>query len=153
MGLVHGHDGWHCSWNHKCHLVAKRDFREEDLSIRCNPWEENSENREIFLVWQKADDLESLREKLDTAIHEHLDSLLTKNLPPTSGTERENVIVAYILRLREEYLRSLEAKREEALALAAESGGTAAELAKLQEQGIDVSIQLGEVFTQRRWRR
>ena len=35
------------------------------------------------------------------------------------------------------------------LALEAESGGTAAELAKLKEQGIDVSIQLGEVFTQK----
>ncbi|GAG04728.1 unnamed protein product [marine sediment metagenome] len=31
----------------------------------------------------------------------------------------------------------------------AESGGTAAELAKLEEQGIEVSVQLGEVFTQK----
>ena len=33
--------------------------------------------------------------------------------------------------------------------LEAEVGGTAAELAKLEEQGIEVSIQLGEVFTQK----
>ena len=31
----------------------------------------------------------------------------------------------------------------------AESGGSAAELAKLEEQGIEVSLQLGEVFAQR----
>ena len=114
---------------------------------------ENSENREIFLAWQKANNLTSLKEKLDTAIHEHLDSLVNKSLPPSSQTEREEVIAGYILRLREEFLRSLAAKREEVLALEAESGGTAAELAKLQQQGVEVSVQLGEVFTQRRRRR
>ncbi|MFC1916987.1 hypothetical protein ACFLX1_02535 [Chloroflexota bacterium] len=35
----------------------------------------------------------------------------------------------------------------------AEAGGTAAELAKLEEQGIEVSIQLGEVFSQKGQRR
>jgi DNA primase len=114
---------------------------------------ENSENREIFLDWQKVNDIKLLRQNLDTAIHEHLDYLLAKSLPPTSPTERENVITGIILRLRENFLRSLEAKRGEVLALAAESGGAAAELAKLQEQGTEVSAQLGEVFTQRRRRR
>ena len=94
-----------------------------------------------------------MREKLDAAVHEHLDSLLAKSLPPTDQTKREDVIAGCILRLREKFLRGLEAKREEVLALEAESGGTAAELAKLQEQGIEVSVQLGEVFTQRNRRR
>ena len=44
-------------------------------------------------------------------------------------------------------------KRAGVLALEAESGGTAAELAKLEEQGIEVSVQLGEVFTQKSQRR
>jgi len=44
----------------------------------------------------------------------------------------------------------LETKRGAVLALEAEAGGTAAELAKLEEQGIEVSIQLGEVFTQKK---
>ena len=114
---------------------------------------ENSENREIFLAWQKVNDIKSLRQNLDTAIHEHLDSLVAKSLPPTSQTERGNVIASCILRLQEKFLRSLAAKRGEVLALEAESGGTAAELAKLQEQGVEVSVQLGEVFTQRNRRR
>ncbi|MFQ6122036.1 MAG: DNA primase, partial [Dehalococcoidales bacterium] len=37
---------------------------------------ENSENREIFIAWQQAKDLTSLKENLATAIHEHLDSLI-----------------------------------------------------------------------------
>jgi len=58
-----------------------------------------------------------------------------------------------ILRLREKFLRGEAAKRGEALASEAESGGTAAELAKLKEQGVEVSVHLGEVFAQKNRRR
>jgi len=114
---------------------------------------ENSENHEIFLAWQQIDNLSSLKETLDAAVHEHLDSLVTKSLPPTTQAEREDVFASYVLRLREKFLRSLAAKREEVLALEAESGGTAAELAKLKEQGVEVNVQLGEVFAQKSRRR
>jgi DNA primase len=114
---------------------------------------ENTENREIFTAWQRVGDLPSLKAELDTTIWEHLDSLTTRNLPPTSQTERQYSFTDCILRLREKFLRNLEIKKEAVLALEAESGGTAAELAKLQEQGIEVSIQLGEVFAQKGQRR
>ncbi len=106
----------------------------------------DSENREIFIAWQKTKSLISLKKKLDTAIHEHLDSLINKSLPATQIEQR---CADYTLRLRENYLRSLQSKISDILALEAESGGTAAELAKLEEEGIEVSVQLGEVFTQR----
>ncbi len=114
---------------------------------------ENTENREIFTAWQQAGDLPSLKAELDTTIWEHLDSLTTRNLPPASQTERKYSFTDCILRLREKFLRNLEEKQSEVLALEAESGGNAAELAKLQEQGIEVSIQLGEVFAQKGQRR
>lgn len=114
---------------------------------------ENSQNREIFTTWQQASDLALLKAELDTVIWEHLDSLITKSLPPTGQTERGYALTDCILRLREKFLRSLETKKEAVLALEAEAGGTAAELAKLQEQGIEVSLQLGEVFTQKSQRR
>jgi hypothetical protein len=114
---------------------------------------ENTENREIFTAWQQAGDLPSLKAELDTTIWEHLDSLTTRNLPPASQTERKYSFTDCILRLREKFLRNLEEKQAEVLALEAESGGNAAELAKLQEQGIEVSIQLGEVFAQKGQRR
>jgi len=107
---------------------------------------ENSENREIFTVWQQAKDPSLLKGELDSAIWEHLDSLLTRSVPTNQVEPR---YANCVLRLREKFLRSLERKREQALALAAESGGKAAELAKLEEQGIEVSVQLGEVFTQK----
>ena len=107
---------------------------------------ENSENREIFTAWQQANDLSSLKDGLDSAIWEHLDSLITRSLP---ANQIEQKYANCVLRLREKFLRSLEVKRAEILALEAESGGSAAELAKLEEQGIEVSVQLGEVFTQK----
>jgi len=111
---------------------------------------ENSENREIFTAWQQANDLSSLKDRLDSTIWEHLDSLITKSLP---ANQIEEKYADCVLRLREKFLRSLETKRAEVLALEAESGGTAAELAKLEEQGIEVSVQLEEVFTQKSQRR
>ena len=106
---------------------------------------ENSESREIFVGWQKAKDLSSLKEKLDSAIWEHVDRLAAKSLPPN---QMEDKYTNCVLRLREKFLKSLEAKRKIALDLEREQGGTAAELAKLKEQGIEVSIQLGEVFAE-----
>ena len=111
---------------------------------------ENSENREIFIAWQKTNDLALLKEELDITIHEHLDHLITMSLLDTQIEQKYN---SCVLRLREKFLRNLETKRAEVLALEAESGGTAAELAKLEEQGIEVSVQLGEIFAQRRQKR
>ncbi len=117
--------------------------RNEGLSAE---YFENSENREIFTVWQQANNLSALKDGLDSAIWEHLDSLITKSLP---ANQIEQKYANCVLRLREKFLRGLEVRRAGILALEAESGGTAAELAKLEEQGIEVSVQLGEIFTQR----
>lgn len=107
---------------------------------------ENSENREIFTACQQASDVSSLKDKLDAALWEYVDYLITKSFPPNQIEEKYTNCT---LRLREKFLRDLERKKEAILALEAETGGTAAELAKLEEQGIDSSIQLGEVFSQK----
>ena len=123
----------------------------KDMSKDLSPeYFENSENREIFIAWQKTNDFPLLKEELDITIHEHLERLITEHLLNTQIEQKYNNCV---LRLREKFLRSLETKRAEVLALEAESGGTVAELAKLEEQGIEVSVQLREVFAQRRRKR
>ncbi len=122
-------------------------YRQEGLSPE---YFETSENREIFIAWQRSDKIESLKEGLDSATHEHLDSLLTRNL---LSTKIEQKYAECALRLREKFLRSLATKIEAVLALEAQSGGRAADLAKLKEQGVEVNIQLGEVFAQKSRRR
>ncbi len=107
---------------------------------------QSSENREIFIAWQQANDLSSLKAQLDTALHEELDALINKSLPANQIEPKYDNCVR---RLREIFLKSLEAKRAEIFALEAESGGTGADLAKLEEEGIEPSIQLREVFAQK----
>jgi DNA primase len=107
---------------------------------------ESSENRAIFLAFMQANDPASLKENLDSALWEHLDNLINKKILATQMEERYN---DYVRRLKEDYLRGLERKKELILASEAEAGGTTAELAKLEEQGIESVIQLREVFTQK----
>lgn len=113
---------------------------------------ESSENREIFTAWQEADDLRSLKESLDPAIHEHLEAIINKSLPATIVEQRYTDCV---LELRKRYLRNLAARRAEILALAAESGGSGADLAKIEEEGIElgISTQLKEIFAHKNQKR
>jgi DNA primase len=103
--------------------------------------------REIFLAYQRAKEVKLIKRKLDSAFHEYIDYLMRKEVP---ANKLELRLADYVLRLREKYLRSLQDKNTEALRLAAESEGPAAELAKLEEQGTEISTQLGEVFAQKR---
>ncbi|MFC1860035.1 DNA primase [Chloroflexota bacterium] len=126
-------------------LLQRPELKGRDEGLLAEYFE-NSENREIFTAWHQAKDVSSLKDRLDPVIWGHLDSLMTRSVPANQiGPRYGNCI----LRLRERYLKGVAAKRAEVLALAAESGGAAAELAKLEEQGIEVSVQLGEVFTQK----
>ena len=110
---------------------------------------ENSENREIFVAYMRANEVKLIKEELDSAFYEYINSLIEKSLPPASQAEPGKALTDCISRLQEKFLRNLESMREAVLALEAESGGTAAELAKQREQGIEVSTELREVFAQR----
>jgi DNA primase len=107
---------------------------------------EDTQNREIFLAFKQVDDVSSVKKRLDGALYDYFDYLIGKNL---LATHLEQRCADYALGLQEKFLRSLETKRQEVLVLAAESGGSTAELAKLQEQGIEISVQLGKVFAQK----
>ncbi len=126
-------------------LLKHPELKSRDVGL-LPEYFENSENHELFTAWQQAHDLASLRENLNPALWEHLDALINKNIPASQTEQRYN---SYTLRLREKYLRSLEAKRAEIFALEAELGGSGADLAKLKEEGIETSTQLLEVFTQK----
>lgn len=110
---------------------------------------EHTENREIFSKWCQSEDITTLKQSLDSTLHEYLESLLTQNFLPIvreNETARRETLNDCIIRLQENRLKHLEAKRQELLALEAETGGIEAQLAKLEEQGIDISKQLRELF-------
>ncbi len=112
---------------------------------------EQSENKELFLRWQECSNIDQLKEKLDTILQEYLERLLSKEFPSIireNETLQRYVLKDCISRLHEKRLRNLEIKRQELLAMEAERGGIDAELARLEEQGIEISRQLREVFSQ-----
>ena len=104
-------------------------------------------NREIFLAYTKTKDVKLIKRKLDSAFHEYIDYLIGKEV---LATQIETRLAKYVQRLRKEFQRGLEIKKAEALTLAAELGGSAAELAKLKELGIKPSAELREIFEQER---
>ena len=107
---------------------------------------ESSENREIFLAYKQVEDVKSIKDRLDTTIWERLDSLLDKRFPSNQIEQR---YADYALRLQKTYLQNSEAKKAELLALEAETGGAGADIAKLEEQGMEVSAQLREIDQRR----
>ena len=107
----------------------------------------DTQNREIFIACQQANDVKLIREETDIELHDYFNSLLSKSLPDTKIEER---YAECVRRLRLNFLRGIEMKKAEALAAAAESGGSPAELAKLQEHGIETSTQLKELFAQKK---
>ncbi len=108
-----------------------------------------SENREIFLAWRNATDLDSMRQGLDTTLQEHLDALLTKALPPLNEEEQEHALRECLYRLQERWLRDLKSK-EEWLISDVQSEGNAAELEEIQQLAVRLNTQLREVFLQRK---
>jgi DNA primase len=99
---------------------------------------ENSENRQIFLAWRDDSEgsLENVQKTVDIAIHDHLAQVAGKIVPPLGIERKYNDCV---LRLREQFLRNLERKRE---ALLTGEVGSAIELAKSKE----VSTELKQIF-------
>ncbi len=130
-------------------LLQHPELKEKEEGLSPEHFE-NSENREIFIAWRQSDKIESLKERLDPATHEHLDSLLGRKL---SSNKIEQKYAECALRLREEFWRSRIRKIGAVLAHEAESGGTAAELTKLRELNIEANSQLREVFAQQSRRR
>ena len=85
---------------------------QEDISI----YIENSVNREIYRSWQEAEDLSALKERLDPAVHEYMDAILDKKLPPSLRNDIEQRIMDCIGELKRTYLKSMAARRAESAA-------------------------------------
>jgi DNA primase len=106
---------------------------------------QNSQNREIFITWKEVNDLSLLRDNLDPALWEQLDSLVSVDL---IDNKVEDKLANVILRLRKQYLRDQQEERAAAFAAANEEEGTGADLTRLKEVGIEDTTQLQEVFEQ-----
>jgi DNA primase len=111
----------------------------------------SSENREIFNAWREATDMTSLRDRIDPAIHEHLDAIIKSVVYKTlSPTEIERRYAACVRELEKRYFQNLEARRAEIFAQEVASGGQGADIARLQQEGIEPSTKLRELDAQKK---
>jgi DNA primase len=107
---------------------------------------QDSQNREIFITWQQVKDLPSLKDNLDPALWEQVESLVSVDV---IENQIERKLDSVILRLREQYLRDQSEERADAFATTTEEEGSGADLARLQKEGIGTNTQLQEVFEQK----
>ncbi len=101
-------------------LLQYPELRELQADISLDYFR-HSENREIFNVWQETADVSLLKERLDPALHEHLDVIMNRELPGTRNNI-ESRFTDCVMELRKTYLRSLAAQRAEAGEISMEIG-------------------------------
>jgi len=110
-----------------------------------------TENRELFLAWRSCPDVEMLRHGLDVNLHQHLDSLLNRALPPATAKELETALADYRRRLEEQRLRQFKALEEAFISEAeAEAEGDKnvikGPVETLLQEALEPTIQLRNVF-------
>ncbi len=104
----------------------------------------STENREIYNLWREVSDVVLLKERLDPAIREHLEGIINKNLPEARNNI-ESRCSDCISEMKKQYYRNFEARRAEILAMDVASGGAGADIARLEEEGMEPSAQLREI--------
>jgi DNA primase len=129
-------------------LLMQHPELKEQIEELSPDYFESSENREIFNAYKVTPDVVSLKEQVHPAIHEHLDAIINKSLPSNTNNY-EKKFIDCVQELTKKYYRNFEAKRAEILAQEVESGGVGADIAKLQEEGMEPSRQLKELDARR----
>lgn len=112
----------------------------------------HTESCQLFLAWRDAADVDSMRESLDPALREYLDTLVEKPLPPMGEKEQEDAMADCSRRLRQRWLRDMKAK-EEALISGMQSEDSTADLEELQKLALRLNAQLRDVFVHGREKR
>jgi DNA primase len=104
-------------------------------------------NRELYCACLATDDTVALKERLEPSVREKLDNIIAKPIPAERVADR---FTECALALRRAYLINQEAMRAEVFAnVEAENGSPGAALARLQEEGIEPSVQLKNVFARK----
>lgn len=103
---------------------------------------ENPVNREIFAQWRLYGDYTEMKKQIAPSLWEHLDYLLGKPTLEQNVSKQQRALSQNVRILQKRKLKKREAEKEMMLEDTREQEGTAAELAKLDEQGTSNSEQL-----------
>jgi DNA primase len=127
-------------------LVQHPELKKQDEGLKPDYFQ-SIVNREIYCACLETDDTIALKERLEPLVREKLENIMAKQIPAERVAAR---FTECALALRRAFLMNQEAMRAEVFAMVeAESAGTGAALARLQEEGIEPSIQLKDVFARK----
>ncbi len=131
-------------------LILQHPELKENATVITPEYFLNSENRVVYITWSKIDDLSKLRDALDPALQEHLDVIAGRELPSDRIDERD---ADYRHRLEKRYYKKLAEEIGEILAIEVAEKGSGADVAKLDEIGIEYSLHLKELYERESQRR
>ncbi|MFO8009543.1 MAG: DNA primase [Dehalococcoidia bacterium] len=96
---------------------------------------ERSENREVFIASSQSRNPGELKEMLSPVLHEHLDSLIERQIPPLDKRQQREALDDCVRRLEKRSLRyKLVFEADSALESGGDPGESSARLAELQRQ-------------------
>ena len=126
-------------------LMRDPDLRDAAAALRAEFFRQ-SENREVFQKWAECSTMEELKEDLDALLQEHLESLLSREIPMMDYKQRTESFAQMIRRLEERQLREQRTQLGATLAQAvAEGRDTSPEEEELRRQ----DVRLREIFSAR----
>ncbi|MFA5367052.1 MAG: DNA primase [Dehalococcoidia bacterium] len=129
-------------------LLQQPELREGALALSPEHFE-GTENREIFIAWINNPDIAKIRGGIDVSLHEYLEKLLTRVLPPAKEKDLEIALADCIRRLWEQRLRDLKSK-EAILISEMESEGDKniikEQVEALLQRSLEPTTQLKDVF-------
>ena len=100
-----------------------RGLDTEEAFINISPeFFQRIENRELFTVWESCDTIDEVRKKIDQNLVEHLETLVSKFLPPLDSVQKKEALAHCFRRLEERYLRDLKSQETILLSSAEETG-------------------------------
>jgi len=104
-------------------VLLLRGLDIDEASINISPeFFQRIENRELFTVWESCDTIDEIRKKIDQTLVEHLETLVSKFLPPLDSVQRKEALAHCLRRLEERYLRDLKSQETILLSSAEETG-------------------------------
>jgi DNA primase len=74
-----------------------------------------AENREIFIQCMRCDTMDDVEKAIGPLVAEHLESLLSRDLPPMDIQERERALIGAFVRLRERRLKETKLQESQIL--------------------------------------
>jgi DNA primase len=113
---------------------------------------DSTENAELYLALAGASEVDSVRERLDASLNEHLDYLLTVPFPPGIPDDEQTQQLAFndcVLHLQERLAKREQFMLETTLSRERTEDGIEAELAALERAGVESGRQLHDIFTRR----